>query len=219
MSSRNARSVTGSLRSEFPSVESVFANLPKPLDEFERGLLPGPPKLFVPPFSQSLFSEEQNKAPYDAYYLHTRYLWDESLAAMPRSGSAAGTGGENSIGVLPTPNARTARTAQKLARLSAPYGHVMAYWHVRRVKTKPVAPAPQMESDNAVLLGGELVLCLPVLLGDNSIVYMMEGSYLFALKKPVWFLDDVSPGLSPTNTLTTADGLVTSAQFTAAYEE
>lgn len=204
--------MTAKVFREFPDIRDVFIDLPTGLDAGTD--VPNSADSFTIPIQVAgLFTADAFNPPYRRWLMRFKYHWDEGIAMMPVAAPPSGTGGQNGIGVLPTPGGQSARQSAQIVRLSAPYGIMVVYWNAIREVYQPTVPIPAPPNSNAVFAFAEFEGGPPDISENSAKIWEMSGRYMFYLYKPIWLLDGLNVGKTPLHTLQISDNTVPQGKF------
>lgn len=126
------------------------------------------------------FSREHTQRPYEEYTLATFYSLDP--------------------GTLQLPVAAAGDSPSEVVRTHASLGTKRVVWTVARSGVKPQLPSPEPNDSNQVLLRAEIAPQIPQPLADGSFLYRIHGTYVYALRTPVWVPQGLDMGSTPITT-------------------
>lgn len=153
---------------------------------------PADPPLPVP-LVPSNVTKENGTHPYHEYSADTGYLEDEGLLAVPLS--------------QPAQDGSTVR----YVKVSSQRMEKHVNWQVSRLNQKPQLPSPDPADANEILLRKFIIPSVPQQQADGvSRLYVVRGTYVFGLKKPV---EEYAMGTAAMDSTAKTQGVLKDSDF------
>lgn len=163
--------------------------------------------------SYSLYTVDHLVFPYLLYDLDIEYVWDNGQLQAPVSPSV-----EFDPEASPDQTPFLLRPETPTIQVSAPYGKKIVRFHVVRRGVQPYLPYPWSTDPNEVLLYSSVRPKAPVTSEDGmSLIYEVEGIYLYNLLQPYWPTDGYTGGATGVSYTLPVDNLIPVDNFTTAF--
>lgn len=139
-----------------------------------------------------LWTIDAQQTPYDFYTQRQLFEWDGGASQVPVAAPS-----------LPMPQGIPQvnielRPACEVIQTVAPYGRRIVQWAAQRQGGAPAVPHPFPNDYNQYLLRAILALDPPPLQEDGQTkLVRAAGTYIYALLRPMWLLDNLNMGATP----------------------